>query len=927
MLDVCMVFPNRRSGTFFNAYLQKLAEKPVIGPKVTTVSEFIHSFSDTEVPDKIRLIAQLYEVFRSHSATSETFDEYYYWGEVLLADFNDIDLYLADPSVVYKNLAGLKEIEMKFDFLDDTQKEVLRHFWGSLGRWEEFKSQEEFIRLWQLLEPVYFGFREKLKNSGIAYDGMVYREIAEQIKSGATPRLEFEKYYIVGLNALNECEKVVFKFLKKEGKAEFLWDYDQAYLQNLKNKAGDFIRENRVVFPPPDDFKVSDNEFSQPKNIRFVSVASNHGQAQVIPGSVGNLDGSFDNTAIVLADESLLFPVLGAIPETVSSVNITMGYPVKNSSVFGFISLLASLLKNARIKEGKTPSFYYRFVFDILNHQLLGGVEPEAVSRFIEEAKKTNRIYIRPEELGFSDIHCLIFSLPVDVAGYGEYFKAILKSIFTFLRSSQPENKILPELIVSIYGAIEKLESAIAGLEPAIGPPVFFRLFNQYIGQTSVAFEGEPLSGLQVMGILETRCLDFENLIIIGLNEDLWPRSADSVSLIPYNLRFAFGLPSVDQQEAVSAYYFYRLLQRPANITATFNTIKEGINTGELSRFGLQLIYDSGHKVGQTSLDYKIRNNPVKFKPPVADEELSKLLLSRFSANRPLSPSALNIYLSCRYKFYLRYAADLPEGDEIAEDVDSRLFGNIFHKAAQLIYSRADEITAGWLDALISEKKAIDEAIGQAFQSEYFKSKEPFPGKGSLDGHNRLSYEFIRSYLVRLLEVDRQNAPFRIVGLEEKHLWEPEVAINGRTAKIPLGGIIDRIDQNEGKIRVIDYKTGLVDNLSVSTMEAVFNVDIKSRKKEAFQAFLYALILRKTRFTGTEVVPGIYALRNLFNEKFNPYFKLGNAPLDFTAIADEFESRLSALLQEIFSVGTTFSQTTFTERCTNCPYKTICHRT
>jgi hypothetical protein len=411
------------------------------------------------------------------------------------------------------------------------------------------------------------------------------------------------------------------------------------------------------------------------------------------------------------------------------------------------------------------------------------------------------------------------------------------------------------------------------------------------------------------------------------LNEDLWPRPADSVSLIPYNLRFAFGLPSIDQQEAVSAYYFYRLLQRPVNITATYNTIKEGINTGELSRFGLQLIYDSGHKVEQKSLGYKIKSNPIKFEPPVATDELSKLLLSRFSSGRPLSPSALNMYLNCRFKFYLRYVADLPEADEIAEDIDSRLFGNIFHKAIQIIYSRTDEITAGWLDALISEKRAIDEAIGQAFQAEYFKSNEPFGGKENLDGQHRLSYEFIHAYLVQLLLVDKQYAPFRMVGLEEKHCWEPVVEVNRKMVKIPLGGTIDRIDQAGGKIRVIDYKTGRVDNLSVGSVDLVFNPEIKSRKKEAFQAFLYALILKKTRFTGSEIVPGIYALRSLFNEKFNPYFTLEKSPLDFAAISDEFENQLLILLQEIFSVGTVFSQTNFTERCDICAYKTICHRT
>lgn len=931
MQDICIIFPNRRAGTFFNAYLQNVIDRPLIGPKVTTVNEFIHSFSDTQIPDKLKLIAELFEMFKSQSGSTETFDEFYFWGEVLLADFNDIDLYLADPAVLYKNLVGLKEIESRFDFLDESQKEILKRFWGSLGKWEEFKNQEAFIKLWKLLEPTYFGFKEKLQKNGIAYDGLVFREIAEKIKSGQGLPLDSAAYYIIGLNALNECEKVVFKYLKSEGKAVFLWDYDRSYLDDLKNKAGYFIRENLVAFPPPDDFKPQVDCFSSPKKIEFISVASLHGQAQVIAQTINSTGPTFDNTAIVLADESLLFPVLGAIPETIGSVNITMGYPVKNSAVFGFILLLGSLIKNARFAENQSCSFYYRFVFDILNHQLLGGIESEKVGRFVDFAKKSNRIYLNPADLDFSEIHRLIFAIPQTVAGYGPYFRDVLKLIFEFLQHSQPENKILPELIVSVYNAVEKLETTIAGVElssgQTIGAPVFFKLFNQYLSQVSVSFEGEPLSGLQVMGILETRCLDFENVFIIGLNEDLWPRPANSPSLIPYNLRYVFGLPSSDNHEAIYAYYFYRLVQRPSNITASFNTLKDGVNSGELSRFGLQLIYDSGHPACIKNFEYKVRSNPTKTVPPSGSEILTNTLLARFTIEHPLSPSALNMYLTCRYKFYLHYIADLPEGEEMAEEVDSRLFGNIFHKSAEMLYSLAEgRATSGWIDRILNDKNLIRKIIDKAFFSEYFKSGGESQTKLELEGNLKLTYGFIRSYLIQLLKVDRVFTPFDIVALEKRFTWETEVAINGENRKIPVGGTIDRLDRVGGRLRVIDYKTGFVNPLAVDSIESVFDQQKKSRKKEAFQAFLYTLILKKGYFKNEEITPGIYILRNLYTENFTPNFTFNKKELCFDEVSDEFESHFITLLHEVFSAENTFHQTTFTNICTTCPYKVICHR-
>ncbi|MBN1820697.1 MAG: PD-(D/E)XK nuclease family protein [Prolixibacteraceae bacterium] len=927
--NICLVFPNRRSSVFFTAYLQKLLDKPVIGPEIKTVNEFITGFSDKYRAERLQLISVLFDVFRKHSKTTENFDDFYFWGEVLLSDFDDIDKYLIDAKSLFRNVVDLKQIESQFHFLEEKQKEILRRFWGSLGKWEDFKNQEDFLRLWEILNPVYTSFRQKLNELEFAYEGMIFREVAEKIKKEENIPLKAEYYYIIGLNALNLCEKEVFKYLKKTGRAVFMWDYDVFYADDHKNEAGHFIRENLVSFPPPDDFFIENNGFYSNKEIEIISVASSFGQAQVIPGCINQIGEAFDNTAVVLADESLLFPVLGAIPQSVKSINVTMGYPVKNSTVFGFISLLTSLIKNARFQENRELRFYYRFVFDIINHQLLGGVEPGKVLAFQEEAKKKNSIYILPRQLNFSDLHELIFNIPRNVSEYSSYFKAILKKIYFYLKSKQPDNKVLPELIISVFQAFEKLETVISEVEKSvdqkISQPVYFRLLNQYLNAISVSYVGEPLNGLQVMGILETRCLDFKNVIIIGLNEGHWPRPSVAPSFIPHNLRYAFGLPSVDNQDAMSAYYFYRLIQRAENITITYNSIKEGLNTGELSRFGHQLIFDSPHQIKQKNLEFRFRSNQLKNQEVESSPEIVRQLLNRYSEQRPLSPSALTLYIGCKYRFYLRYLVGLPEGDEIEEEVDSRMFGNIFHKATEILYNQAESrISAEWIDKVLKEKYQVENAIRMAIASEYFKTEDP--ENIEIAGDLRLSYEFVKAYLIQLLRIDKTFTPFEIVSLEKRFTFNLEIKINNEAKTIPLGGTIDRLDRVGGKHRVIDYKTGDVKSLSFSDVMQLFDGNLKDQKKEAFQTMLYSLIVKEKYFPHEVIVPGIYGLRSFFDKKFSPYFSYNKKDLDFSELVVPFKEDLKNLLEELFSENNVFTQTEITERCRTCPFNILCHR-
>ncbi len=933
--QTCLVFPNRRSGVFFRAYLQKFIDNAVIGPRITTVGELISGFSELFQGEKLQLISILYDVFKKHTQTKETFDEFYFWGEILLADFNDIDRYLIHAEDLFRNIADIKEIDSLFDYLTPEQKQVLEQFWGSVAVVDKKEYQKRYIQIWDKLFPVYAEFKHRLVTQNLGFGGMIDRAVIEKMKKDGLP-LSFDKYYIVGLNALNECEKTFFSHLQQKNKAAFLWDYDQYYLKDDKNEAGWFLRENLKRFPPPEDFELNVDLFQKKPNVKLVAVSSSYGQAQEIPMFFNETKNErrqeFDNTAIVLADESLLFPALGAIPENEGTVNVTMGYPVKNSVVYGFLLLLVNLLKNRRTDSNGNPVVYHRFVTDVLNHQLLSNTEPQEVSGFISELKAKNKITVPLNEINFSEMHRRIFALPERVENYSNYFLNVLGGFYTQLKETEVSNNMLQELIYSIYQAVEKLKSMVASVVKdqgrEISPMVYFRLFNQYLGQVSVAFEGEPLNGMQVMGILETRCLDFENLVIIGLNENKWPRTFTAPSFIPHNIRKGFGLPGIDEQDAMYAYYFYRLVQRAKNITATYSVVKEGISTGELSRYGYQLLYDSNQHPEKVNLGFSFANDPVVPVNVKSSVEKVNDLLSRISKEHPLSPSAINIYLMCRLRFYFRYLLQLPEPDEVKDEIDSPVFGNIFHETVESLYTPfvGRVINKVDLEHIRKNKVLVENEIRKAISKHYFKEKEPGSKTVKLEGKTLLIYENTKIFLNQLLKIDKELAPFSLDSLEQSYKMQLPVTLLGEKGHVWVGGKVDRVDRVNGKLRILDYKTGNVDAFSFKTIEELFVQDLKKPKKEILQALIYTAVLHDERPEEKHFQPVIYSLRKFFSDTHSPEIKWNNKDFSFVEIENEFLESLKLLIEEIFSPENVFSQTPHEEKCQYCPYNKICQR-
>jgi RecB family exonuclease len=932
--NICVVFPNRRSGVFFNSYLQNEITGAVIAPEITTIGELISGYSGYFQAERLQLISVLYDVFQKHIQTTETFDEFYFWGEILLADFNDIDRYLVNAKDLFRNIFDIKEIESVFDYLTPEQKEALEHFWGSVAVNDKKEFQQKHLRIWEKLFSVYAEFKEILKEKKMAYAGMADRQVIEILGDG-NHRFEFKQYYFIGLNALNSCEKKFFRYLQKEQKATFLWDFDHFYLDDILNEAGRFMRENLKSFPPPNDFILNTDLFSKKKNIKLVAVSSNYGQAQQIPiflkETESDFESNFDNTAIVLADETLLFSSLGAIPTDIGTVNITMGYPAKNSMIYGFIMLLVNLLKNKRNDESRGVIAYHRFVTDILNHQLLQYWDSEKNKTFLNEIQTNNRITIQLSEINYSTLHKIIFTLPEKVKNYSRYFLNVLAEIVRKFQTSEPENIMMSEIIYSVYQSIEKLElvlnETIHEQKREISDVVFFRLFIQYLGTVSVAFEGEPLSGVQVMGILETRCLDFKNLVILGLNENKWPRTFTAPSFIPANIRKGFGLPGIDEQDAMYAYYFYRLIQRAENVTATYSVVKEGIGTGELSRYGFQLQYDSKHNPEKLNLDYNFGHEQVKPISYESSEEIVAKLLDNNTTEHPLSPSAINTYLQCSLRFYFRYVIQLPEPDELKEEIDGMIFGNIFHDTMEALYKPfvGKVIRRSDIENIQKNKVLIENEIRKKIAKNYFKQKEEDTKKVIIEGKTLLIYENIKTYLNQLLQVDMELTPFTLVSLEDSYKTNLEIEVNGKKTFVNVGGKIDRVDKVNGKLRVLDYKTGYVKSTSFKAVDELFKRDAKDPKKEVLQAMIYTWVLSELT-NEIDFHPAIYSLRDLFKEKFNPEITWTQHDFSFSELKEDFVTELKSLLTEIYSTENSFVQTPHLEHCSYCAYKTICQR-
>ena len=940
---VAIVFPNKRASLFFNEHLASQSDHPIWSPAYVSISELFQQLSDQKLGDPIRLVCELYKIFREETKSEESLDDFYFWGELLISDFDDVDKNLVDADKLFTNLQDLKNIMDDFDFLDKEQEDAIRQFFQNFSIEKHTKLKEKFISLWDKLGDIYRNYRSQLASLGIAYEGMLYRNVIEALDTNA---LRYDKYVFVGFNVLNKVETRFFSLLQEAGKALFYWDYDLFYtrLPQQRHEAGEFILRNLEKFPNELPETVFDC-LRHPKKVRFISSPTENAQARYLPEWVRDTLLNKDlqekpceekENAVVLCNESLLLPVLHSIPSEVKNVNITMGFPLAQTPVYSFINAVVELQTTGYHSE--TGRYSYDTVQAVLKHPYTRQISLKA-EPLERELTKTNRFYPLPTELKQDDFLSLLFTPRSGIRAICLYITELLKEVSTLYRQESEQddifNQLYRESLFKSYTMVNRLLNLIENGELQIRIDTLKRLLSRILNAANIPFHGEPAIGMQVMGVLETRNLDFRNLIMLSLNEGQLPKSSGESSFIPYNLRKAFGMTTIEHKNAVYAYYFYRLIQRAENVTLVYNTSSDGLNRGEWSRFMLQFLVEWPHDISREFLEagqspQSSRDICIEKTPEILNRIRNTYNFESNSKAFALSPSALNAYLDCRLRFYYRYVAGLKTPDEVSAEIDSALFGTIFHRSAELAYgdlsANGKEIRKEDLERLLRDDVRLQGYVDRAFKEEFFHVD--LNERPEYNGVQLINSKVIGSYLRQLLRNDLQYAPFSMVGMEKKVQEEVTVNTPESPIKIRIGGTIDRMDCKDDTLRIVDYKTGGSPK-TPTNIEQLFT-PAEGRPNYIFQTFLYAAIM--SRQQSLKVAPALLYIHRAANENYSPVIEMGEPrkpkiPVNnFAFFEDEFRERLQTLLEEIFGNETPFTQTENTKVCEYCDFRALCKR-
>lgn len=940
LAHTAVVFPNKRAGLFFNEYLAQESESPIWSPAYVSISELFRSLSPWEVGDPVKLVCELYKIFRRETQSTETLDDFYFWGEMLISDFDDADKNKVDTDKLFSNLQDLRNIMDDYTFIDDEQEEAIRQFFQNFSIERRTALKERFISLWDVLGNIYKGFRESLASQNIAYEGMMYRHVIEHLN---VDKLPYEKYVFVGFNVLNKVEHTLFTQLKDAGKAVFYWDYDEFYMkenrQVVTHEAGEFIRRNLRDFPSPLSGELFKN-LSKPKEVHYIASSTENAQARYLPQWIrNNLTTPEKETAVVLCNEALLQPVLHSLPAEVKHVNITMGFPLSQTPVYSFLIALLELHTHGfNFKSGR---YTFQSVVTLLKHpytrQLTGQAE-----LLEKELTRNNRFYPLPGELGKDEFLTRLFTplsgnlnLCIRLSETLQQVAGIYQANTSGTEDTDAFNQLYRESLFKAYTTINRFRTLIEEDELTVQSETFRRLLVKVLSATNIPFHGEPAIGMQVMGVLETRNLDFRHLVLLSVNEGQLPKSGGDSSFIPYNLRKAFGMTTIEHKIAVYAYYFYRLLQRAERITLMYNTSSDGLNRGEWSRFMLQFLIEWPHPITRQFLEAGQSpqgTSPITVeKTPDVMRRMQSLFDVRANPKAKFSPSALNYYLDCPLKFYYRYVAGLSAPDEVSAEIDSATFGSIFHYAAEHIYkdltTHGKVINKEALETLLRNEVKLQDYVDTAFKKLFFNV--PQNEKPEYNGVQLINSAVIARYLKQLLQNDLRYAPFTFIA-SEMEVDEPiDIQTPKGVIKSRIGGIIDRMDSKDGTLRIVDYKTG-GDADTPPHVESLFIPD-KKRSNYVFQTFLYAAIMCRKQPT-MKIAPALLYIHRAATETYSPVIQMGEprkpkeAVEDFSKYEKEYRERLQGLLEEIFNPEKSFTQTEIIEKCTYCDFKALCKR-
>ena len=931
-----IVFPGKRAGLFFNQYLTECAGHPLWAPTYITISELFEQLSPLNIENPIRQVCLLHKIFNHYTKHNEPLDEFYYWGELMLSDFDDIDKNLVDPDRLFVNLADVKALNSQFDFLSDEQKQVLERFFSGFRTEEQrTKLKERFIELWQVMGTIYKELRTQLQAQSLAYEGMMYRDAIEHFDPS---KLTFSNYIIVGFNVLNRVEQELFTKLKEQGKALFYWDYDHYYYNNLHHEAGTFVRENIKKYGNAlADGALFDNLRHLP-NISYIAAPTDNAQARYLSQWLHTHHDTAheQETAVVLCNEDMALPVLHALPsDRVNNVNITMGFKLTQTPVYSLINSYLTLHTQGIDEEKQL--YKSREVQLLLSHPYTQALYPEAQT-WCESLLRTNRLFLPIEQLSSHPTLGYLFAHHTEKLTLLETIDTLIENasrLFAPDQASESENtdlyvQLYEEALFRIHQLVSSFRSMLADHTLNVRPRTLVRLMQRTMKQATIPFHGEPAIGLQVMGVLETRNLDFRRIILLSTNEGKLPKKSNEASFIPYNLREAFGMTTLQRQNAVYAYYFYRMIQRAEQVTIVYNDGTDGLNKQEPSRYVMQLQVEFPGTLIPYSLEaptHPTLHNAISIEQtPYTRQRLQQHF--GYDATRRknyrLSPSAINDYLTCRLKFYLQHIEGVRPPEELKADVDVAHFGSIFHKSAELAYEHLTErgpmIHDFELKAIYDNDHELQRFVDEAFRLEFFHTEEgePLP----FNGTQLIVRHAIKYYLRQLLKLDAHRAPFQYIKSEMQVQQVITIKSHGTDLPILLGGTVDRIDCKEDITRIIDYKTG-GQQKTIENVEQLFRTE-KPRDGYVFQAFYYAYLLQN-RYA--QIAPSLLFVRNTSKDNFEPNIIIGKEPVtDFSKYSDTFEKMLMYTIDEIFNSDIPYTAAETDDACHYCQLKGLCRR-
>jgi len=953
----CFVFPNRRSMVFFRKYLAEAVAddpmaSPVIIPDMLTINDLFFKVSGAQPADRVRLLLDLYGCYSQLNSKAETLDEFIFWGDVILGDFNDVDKYLVDASQLFANVADFKALQDTFSYLTETQRKAIEgfisHFNDLSGRLTvDLESDDpdvkgRFLQIWNILYPLYREFNSLLCSKGLAYEGMVYRELATRLKDAPASDVfndvwpEGKAFVFVGLNALNECEKTLLRKLRDASMAEFCWDYSGKMIQDPQNRSSFFMAENVVEFPQA---AVWDPEGLDVPEVHVVSVASAVGQAKRLPSVLDMARNHPEDYAVVLPDEGLLPAVLNSIPPVIGDINVTMGLPMKGSLLYALMSSASAVQMHAVSRDGKY-FFYHKQVWDVFSNDLFRRACDEDTLARVQNAKDEAKYYIPCEDLGGTPLLDAVFEPVIEdvksndarqISRIAEYQKRLIRILAPSV-ADDPKMALELEYAKEYYRCVNMLQE----ISLAVLPMTYFRLLSQLLGGVSVPFRGEPLKGLQIMGPLETRALDFPNLILMSANEGVFPRRNVSSSFIPPELRKGFGLPTYEYQDAVWAYYFYRMISRAEKVWMFVDSRTEGLKSGEESRYIKQLEYHFGVPLDRSVVRFEGMSVASAGEIGKTEEDVATI------KETVLSATTLQSYLACPAKFYYGTVKSLKAEDEVAESLDYGMFGTVYHDTMRSIYTSEEAMSEDFFfDHKGVNEKALRNrlnSISREYISGWLLREDDIRRKvkslivsqlSAMDvrGRNLVVADVIVKYVLKTLSRDLEL--LEKAGKDSFEILGREIRVEGDFHGQRFKGYIDRLDSfGNDEARVVDYKTGKVldddedirDGNAEAIAEKIFAPDVKDRPKIALQFYIYDMLLDgRKEVAGRKIYNCVYSTASLFSR---PPVNVPKNDVFFKAVSE----RLEKLLDEMYDTDVPFRRTEDVRICAYCDFKTICGR-